>query len=396
MPWKETCVMDEKMQFIVAYLEHEHSFAHLCRGFGISRKTGYKWVERYESGGAAGLSNRSCAPKRHPNAVSEAIEKGVVACRRAHRYWGPRKLLAVLRRKEPEAAWPCASTVASILRRHGLSVPRRRRRHCTPSASPLRTCQEANAVWSADFKGWFRTQDQRRCDPLTICDGATRYLLRCQGLSGHTGFEAVAPLFEATFREYGLPQALRTDNGPPFAGTGLGGLTRLNVWWLRLGIAVERIAPGKPQQNGRHERMHRTLKAEAINPPARTLRAQQKALDRFRTEYNQERPHEALDDETPASRYAPSERAYPARLPEAPAYPPDWATRSVRKAGQMKWNGRDVLVSSALVGQRVGLEPLDDGLWRVYFLDTALGLFDERAGTTRPEKKPSKEVKETT
>lgn len=396
MAWKATCVMDEKMKFIAAYLDEETSFSRLCRGFGISRKTGYKWVSRYVSEGAAGLSDRLRAPQRHPNAVAQWIEERVIESRRRHPTWGPRKLLKRLGVDQPDVAWPCASTVSSLLKRHGLSVPRRVRRHCSPSAGPLGKCTEANEVWCADFKGWFRTQDGRRCEPLTITDGATRFILRCQGLSGSTGLVAVQPLFEATFRQYGLPQAMRTDNGPPFAGTGLCGLTRLSVWWMRLGIRLERIAPGKPQQNGRHERMHRTLKADAINPAQRTLRAQQRAFDLFCAEFNDLRPHEALDYETPGSLYVPSPRAFPERLVEIPAYPQGWVTRMVREAGQMKWSGKEVLVSAALAGQRVGLEPIDEGLWRVYFMHTAVGLFDERQGKTTAEKKKQKGKTKTT
>lgn len=396
MPWNETCLMDERMKFIAAYLGEESSFSHLCRCFGISRTTGYKWVARYESSGPEGLLDRSRAAQRHPNAVPEAIERQIVDFRRQHPHWGPRKLLDRLGRRFTEVAWPCAATVASMLKRHGLSVARKPRRRCPPSSQPLGHCKSSNDVWCADFKGWFRTQDGRRCDPLTITDGATRFILRCQGLSGWTGFGAVQPLFEATFRQYGVPRAIRTDNGPPFASVGLGGLSRLSVWWLRLGIVVERIAPGKPQQNGRHERMHRTLKAEAINPPRRTIRAQQGAFDRFCLEFNLERPHEALNYETPGSLYVGSERALPQRLPEMPQYADDWDTRMVRGAGQMKWGGKDVLVGAALSGQRVGLEPIDSGLWRVYFMDTALGLFDERKGRIAPEKKNQKKASNTT
>jgi len=275
--------------------------------------------------------------------------------------------------------------VGDLLRRHGLVVGRRRRSR--PSATPtvLQKPEKANQLWCADFKGWFRTGDGRRCTPLTITDAHSRYVLRCQALGLRAGEALVRPIFEATFREYGLPQAMRTDNGPPFASVGLGGLSALSVWWIRLGIAVERIDAGHPEQNGRHERMHRTLKAETATPPAGTRRAQQGRFDRFRQEYNEERPHEALDQRPPAEFYQISPRAYPSRLEEV-AYDEDWVTRAVRGAGQMKWRGQNVRISQALAGQRVGLEPVDDGLWRVYFAHVPLGLFDERKRRVFPEK----------
>ncbi len=394
MPWNEICVMDQKMKFIASYLSDELSFSHLCRRFGISRKTGYKWRRRDEVGGGEGLRDRSRAPKRQPNAVPEPLLRQIVDLRRRHPTWGPRKLLAKLSRRLPAVAWPCAATVAAMLKRHGLSVPRKNRRRCPPSAKPLAHCKQSNDVWCADFKGWFHTKDGRRCDPLTLTDGATRFILRCQGLDGSTGFSVVQPLFEAAFRQDGLPRAIRTDNGPPFASPGAGGLSQLSIWWLRLGINVERIAPGKPQQNGRHERMHRTLKAEAINPPRRAIGPQQKAFDRFCEEFNFERPHEALDYETPGSLYTCSTREFPDRVADMPPYPDEWDTRMVRRAGQMKWGGKDVLVGAALRGQRVGLAPIDNGLWRVYFMDIALGIFDERKKKIAPEKK--KETHSTT
>lgn len=242
----------------------------------------------------------------------------------------------------------------------------------------MAACNGANEVWCADFKGWFRTQDGRPCYPLTITDGHSRFILRCQGLFPKTDFEAVKPLFEATFREYGLPAAMRTDNGPPFATTGLYGLSRLSVWWIRLGIRPDRIRPGKPQENGRHERMHRTLKAETANPPRQNRRAQQKAFDRFRDEFNNERPHEALGQQTPASHYQASPAAFPNRLPERQTYPDQWHTRKVRGGGDMKWGGHDVYITQALTGHHIGLEPIEDGIWKIYFADVPLAIFDEK------------------
>jgi len=275
--------------------------------------------------------------------------------------------------------------VGALLLQQRLVSTRRKRRRVAAAPSDLRTPQGANQLWCADFKGWFPTGDGRRCTPLTITDAHTRCLLRCHALGRRTGLSLVQPIFEATFREHGLPLAIRTDNGPPFASLGIAGLSALSVWWIRLGITPERIAPGRPEQNGRHERMHRTLKAETTRPPARTRRAQQERLDRWRVEFNEERPHEALGQRPPADLYAPSPRPFPARLAEM-VYPDEWRTRSVRGAGQMKWRGRDVRVSKALVGQRVGLEPIGDGVWRVHFAHLALGTFNERSTRIRPEK----------
>lgn len=384
MPWKVTCAVEQRMQFIVECQKDECSMAQLCRDFQISRKTGYKWLARYRSGGIDGIKDRSRAPLAHPNAVDPEIEDRIVKLRREHGHWGARKILATLAAGDPNTPWPCLSAIGEILRRKGLSVPRRPRRRATASDRPLGQCQEPNEVWCADFKGWFRTRDGARCEPLTMTDGATRFILRCQTMSGSTGFEAVQPLFEAAFREFGLPVRIRTDNGAPFATTGLGGLSRLSVWWIRLGIRPERIRPGKPQDNGRHERMHRTLKAETAAPPRATLRAQQAAFDRFVREFNYQRPHEALGQRPPAALYEPSGRPYRRRPPPIEAYCDDWQTRKVRAGGQMKWRGKDVRVSDALAGERVGLEPVDDGLWRIYYSDIALGIFDERQGKVRP------------
>lgn len=378
MPWKETCAMNERLEFVADCLREEWTMSQLCRDYGISRKTGYKWLGRFLSEGCLGLQELSRARHNQPRAVSGEIEEAVLEARAAHPFWGPRKLRVWLGRREPATQWPCASTIGEILKRHGLTVPRRKRRHATPQAKPMAECQKANQVWCADFKGWFRTGDGTRCTPLTITDGHTRFILRCQAMGGKTGLERVRPLFEATFREFGLPEAIRTDNGTPFASTGLEGLSRLSVWWIRLGIRPDRIRPGKPQDNGRHERMHRTLKQETAAPPKRNLRAQQKAFDRFRGEFNHERPHEALDYETPASLYAPSPRSFPRRLPEFCAYPDEWRTRKVKTAGRIKWGGREICVSQALVGERIGLEPLGQGRWLLHFGPMPVGVFDER------------------
>lgn len=389
MAWKASCVMDERVKFIADCLSGESSMAEACRRHGVSRETGYKWLARYRESGPDGLQDRSRAPCTHPNAVGAEMEKAVLALKRKHMLWGPRKIRDALVREEPQLAWPAASTIGGILERNGLVVKRRRRRHATPSSAPLAHCGAPNDVWCVDFKGWFRTGDWARCDPLTITDGATRYLVRCVGMGGGTDFAKVRPLFEAAFREYGLPRAIRSDNGPPFATTGLAGLSRLSVWWIRLGIRPERIRPGRPQENGRHERMHRTLKEATARPPAATLRAQQRAFDAFRAEYNHVRPHEALGGRSPADFYVHSCTPFPSKLINPVEYYDDMEVRKVKRGGEIKWGGAAVHLTEALAGEHVGLEPAGDGLWTVRFVGLPLGLLDERRLKVRPLPPPA-------
>jgi putative transposase len=387
MPWKATCAMDERMRFIVEHGRGEHGMAELCRAHGISRKTGYKWLARYQAAGIEGLTERSRAPQRRPGQIESAIAERLVAERAAHPTWGPRKLVARLRQREPEVVWPAASTVGDVLRRAGLTIPRRTRRHASPTGGgPPAACTEANAVWCADFKGQFHTQDGSLCYPLTISDAASRFFLRCQILPGVSG-DRVQPLFEATFREYGLPTAIRTDNGPPFGSTGLAGLTELAVWWIELGIRPDRGRPGHPQDNGRHERLHRTLKAETAAPPAATVRAQQAAFDAFRREYNTERPHEALGQVPPSSQYTPSLRPFPARL-QPPTYPTADLVKRVRPNGAIRWRGTEIYVAAPLAGRPLGLTDRGDGHWEVAFGPLLLGILDERLNRILPAQPP--------
>ena len=385
MPWTETCAMDERMRFIVEYQRGEVGLAELCRGAGISRKTGYKWLGRYQAAGAAGLGERSRAPHRRPGQVAEEVAERLLAERASHPTWGPRKLVARLQQVEPTTAWPAASTVGALLSRAGLTVRRRTRARATTSGgSPLGVCLDANAVWCADFKGQFATGDGQLCYPLTISDGASRYLLRCQGLPAIDGGR-VQPLFEATLREYGLPTAIRTDNGPPFASVGLAGLTPLAVWFVELGIRLDRGRPGHPQDNGRHERMHRTLKAETANPPAATPRAQQAAFDHFRHEYNTIRPHEALGQRPPATSYTPSPRPFPSRI-RPPEYPTADDVKRVRPNGTIRWRGREIYLAVPLVGRPVGLTDRGDGRWEVAFGSLILGTLHEQSDRILPAK----------
>lgn len=367
--------MDERMSFIVEYRRGEQAMTLLCERYGISRKTGYKWVERYRADPEGGFADRSRAPHRRAQSMAAETAEAIVALRGEHPYWGPRKLRAVLIRRHPQASWPAASTIGDLLRREGLSQPRRRRRPVDAARQPFLAATSANEVWCADFKGWFRTADGRRCDPLTISDAYSRFLLVCQ-ITAPVG-EEVRRHFESAFREHGLPRAIRTDNGPPFASTGAGGLSRLSVEWVKLGIRLERIEPGQPQQNGRHERLHRTLKAETSRPPAATPGDQQTRFERFRHVYNLERPHEALGQQTPASFYAASPRAFPDRL-EDPWYDADHAVRRIRTTGEIKWGGDFVFINQALAGELVGVAETEAGDWIVRFANIDLGIIDRR------------------
>lgn len=384
MPWARTDSMSERVKFIATYLEYEVCFTDLCRDFGISRKTGYKWVRRYEAAGASALTDRSRAPHDHPNAVDEDVVEAIVVLRRKHPRWGPRKLRVVLARKWAREEVPAASTIGDILKRNGLVHSRRRIRRSSPYREQLRQYSGPNAVWCADFKGHFPIGRQR-CHPLTISDGFSRYLLGCRALRCPV-HRYTKDFFEAVFREYGLPQAIRTDNGPPFSSLALAGLSRLSVWWVRLGIRPERIMPGRPDQNGRHERMHSTLKAETAKPPRSSFGAQQRAFDRFRLEYNQERPHEAIDQQVPASLYRPSLRAYPSYLPQL-EYPSRFETRLVYPNGVFSFFSMTQWYASVcLAGERVGLEPCQDGRWRVHYGFVPIGVLDLKDAVDRRER----------
>jgi transposase InsO family protein len=374
MPWRETSAMEERLQLVMEAREDLGCFTELCARYGVSTKTGYKWIDRYEREGIDGLQDQSRAPKNHPNQISEEIKEAILEVRRAHATWGPKKLRALLERADPKELWPMPSTIGDIIKCHGLSIPRKRRRRTPPSTRPFSDCSDANRVWCADYKGWFRTRDGKRCDPLTITDGFSRYLLRCQIVES-LSYEVARGVFEASFREYGLPMAIRTDNGTPFASRGLVGLSRLSVWWLRLGIQPERIKPGKPQQNGRHERMHLTLKQETAQPPSQNLRAQQQRFNAFCQEYNEVRPHESLGMKTPASLYQPSPRCYPSRLPEL-EYARGLETRVIGRDGEFYWKGNKIFFSEVLQGERIGLECCQDRYWKIYFGTLALGVFD--------------------
>lgn len=380
MPWARTDCMSERVKFIAAFLRCDDSFTDLCVDFGISRRTGYKWVRRFEREGPRALEDRSRAPHHHPQATAEHITERLVALRRQHPRWGPRKLRVVLLRRHPQMLLPAPSTIGDILKRQGLVRPRRRIRRSSPYGERLRQYAAPNAVWCADFKGPFYVGGER-CHPLTISDGYSRYLLSCRALHRPL-YRCARRVFESAFRQYGLPLAIRTDNGPPFSTLTLGGLSRLAVWWMRLGIRPERIQPGRPDQNGRHERMHSTLKAETAKPPRSSFTAQQRAFDRFQLEFNEQRPHEALGQQVPASFYRPSLRAYPSYLPHM-RYPPHFETRLAYPNGVISFSSTQWYVSICVAGEQVGLEPLSDGLWRVHYGWIPLGLLDPRRGIER-------------
>ena len=391
MPWKETCVADEKLRFIAEVMRGEVPMSALCAQFGISREAGYELRRRYDAEGAAGLQPRSRAPHRRKEMVKEVAE-AIVSLRRERPFWGPRKLRAYLQRRDATTNWPAASTIGDLLRREGLSEPRRRRRTAVPMSRPFEPVEAPNDLWCIDFKGWFRTRDGSRVDPLTITDADSRFVIDCQIVPPTT--EGVWPVVERAFHEFGLPTAMRSDNGPPFASTGAAGLTRLAVHWIKLGVRLERIDPGSPQQNGRHERMHRTLKAETSQPPSETAREQQARFDRFCHEFNNDRPHEALGQAPPSSRYEPSSRRYPTKI-EPPWYDADHAVRQVRSNGEIKWGGDMVFISEALPGETVGVAETEAGDWLVRYADIELGLIDRRTRKLRRFLAPRPGRKET-
>jgi putative transposase len=380
MPWEENCVMDQRIRFVGLALAGEISMTELCELFSISRKTGYKWRERYAACGAEGLVELSHAPKRPAHVTAPALVEEIVARRRMRPSWGPRKIVARLGELYPHIEWPAASTAGEILKRAGLVGRRRVHRRAPPRLGELTQAERPNHLWAVDHKGWIRLGDGTRCEPLTITDSFSRYLISVTA-TPNTREEQAKPQFEQAFHEHGLPDAIRSDNGPPFASTGVTGLTALSVWWAKLGIAHERIDPGQPQQNGRHERFHRTL-LEAMQPPCANRRAQERRFEVFMREYNDERPHEALGQKPPSRFYTPSPRAMPDRLAE-PDYPSDAMSREVRQNGEIKWRGKLVGVSTALAGETVCVEETEQGEWRVRFYAVPLGVIDAKTNRLR-------------
>jgi putative transposase len=377
MPWLETCVVEQRREFIRAWLR-ERDVSGLSVRFGISRKTGHKLINRFKQHGMSGLEDLSRRPLSSPHATCAESVDAVLGLRRLHPSWGPKKLVAKLEADRPELELPAVSTAGEILKRAGLVEPRRCRRRRPRVDQPWPRSDEPNGIWAVDFKGEFLMGDGQYCYPLTISDEYSRYLLACEGFPRIAGSD-VQHCFVSRFRRHGLPLAIRSDNGSPFASTGLCRLSRLSVWWVRLGIALNRNVPGHPEHNGRHERIHRDLKAETTRPPERNLSRQQRRFDAFLAEHNHERPHEALGQQTPARHYRPSPRAYPERLPDI-EYPSHYEVRRVAANGCIKLWNTDIFLSQALLGQDIGLIEEDDDRWATYFGSLRLGVIDRRCG----------------
>lgn len=382
MPWKETNPMTEKMKFIVAWESGKYSHSELCRLNNISRKTGYKWISRFEEYGIQGLEDHSRAHHAHPFETSREITRILLDLKHRYPNWGPKKIKDWLELEKPTERWPATSTIGEIFKKHGLVKSKKHRKKSSRYSEPFVTCDAPNRVWSADFKGQFKVASGELCYPLTITDNYSRYILGCHGLTGTKGLPT-KKYFERIFKKYGLPDAIRTDNGVPFASVGIGGLSRLSIWWLKLGITPERIAPGNPQQNGRHERMHRTLKQEVASPPKKSMRAQQMALTRFKEEFNNERPHEGIGRRRPKDVYRYSLRKYPTKLPEV-EYDSDFEVRRIRSNGQIRWKGKLIFVSELLYREPVGLKAIEEDVWQLYYATVNLGTLDARQGKVIP------------
>ena len=382
MPWKETSPMIERLQFVRDSQGGMYDMSELCERYGISRKTGYKWLERFEEEGKQGLRDRTRAPKHCPHRISDAVAKAICSARAAHPTWGARKLLSWLSERHPRMLLPAISTAGDLLQREGWVKKRvRRTRHLHPGVAPA-SANAPNDLWTADFKGQFRTGNGVHCYPLTVADLHSRMLLGCDALLSTKGKDAI-PCFNRLFRDNGLPAAIRTDNGVPFASNGLHGLSRLNVWWMRLGIVHQRIRPASPQENGAHERMHRTLKRESTRPAAANSRRQQAVFDGFRQRYNEERPHEALGDRPPGSVYQRSPRPLPSRPPTI-EYPGHYQVRFVCNSGTFRFKNKCIFIANALKQHYIGLDEVDDGIWSIYFSNTLLARMDERDSIIHP------------
>jgi putative transposase len=383
MPWQKTPTKVQKMRFISDWLGQEYSMSALCARYKISRQSGYLLVKRYEEEGEAAFIERSHCRHVHPNETPAHLVKVILQTKQRHLDWGAITIQAWLKENKPNDSWPAVSTVSDILKRHGLVKKRHPRKHTPPHTEPLRSCDAPNKVWSADYKGQFKMKNERYCYPLTITDNFSRYLFCCDGFD-RIHHKSAIKSFEKVFYEYGLPDAIRTDNGYPFAGTAIGGLSSLSIWLLKLDIMPERIEPGCPQQNPRHERMHRTLKA-GINLNLKTsLGRQQKWFDHFIKEFNEERPHQGLALKTPITVYKKSDRSYPLTVPEI-IYPDNYLKRKVRTNGEIKYFGKRYFVSELLHGEPIGLEMIDDDRAIIYFGKLKLGIIDSKLDRiTRP------------
>jgi transposase InsO family protein len=363
MPWKETGPMLEIEKLIRDYITGFYTIVELSERYNVSRKTAHKWLDRFMQEGLNGIKKLSSAPHNHPNQTPEEIVKLIIAEKHEHKSWGPKKLIPLLERKHPDLQFPSVSTAGDWLNKNGLVVKRKRKRTVEPYTQPFIDCVEPNDVWSIDYKGQFKTMDGKYCYPLTISDNCSRYLLTCKSMLG-TYYHETRQWINWSFHEYGMPEAIRSDNGVPFSSTSIAGLSRLSIEWIKLGIRPERIDKGRPDQNGRHERMHKTLKAETTKPPCANAYLQQHVFDRFLKEYNSVRPHESLGQRTPESVYKNSDRRYPSRIPE-PDYSACSEVRKVKLHGEISFNARCWFLSELLYGEYLGLNEIDDGIWEV-------------------------------
>lgn len=378
MPWKETVAMEEKLKFIANYLDKNFdTFESLCRFYGISRKTGYKYVDQFKREGVDGLKERSRAPCKHGLKTPMWMEGEILEVRKQRPTWGGKKIHNWLLQEYPDREWPAKSTVDDILKRNNLVRKRRIRSHVAPYNAPFSLCASPNDVWSIDFKGQFYLGNKELCYPLTVTDNFSRYLLDIRAFDSISGFGTKKAL-EMIFREYGLPKAMKSDNGVPFASNGIAGLSRLSIWLVKLGIVPERIRKGHPEENGRHERMHLTLKNETTRPPKKSQNAQQKYFDAFRKDFNEERPHEGIDFQRPSWLYASSQRSFPNTLPEIEYDERHVLTRKVRTNGTIKWEGNEIFLSELLVGETIGFIPRSEHEWNLYLSFMPVAIFNEK------------------
>lgn len=377
MPWMELNIVELRKQFIQEYLDKAYpSFNYLCSSYSISNKTGYKWVNRFLKGGLNNLEDRSRAPHTSKHRTPEEVCTFIIETKLAHIHWGPKKVLDYLKRHEPNLSLPADSTAGEILKKAGLVKKRQKRYHVSADEQPFSDCTESNHIWAVDYKGQFKLGNGQWCYPLTITDNHSRYLLQCKGLKS-ANYVDTQRWMEVCFREYGLPQNMRSDNGTPFSSMAAGGISRLSKWWIDLGICPERIEPGHPQQNGRHERMHKTLKQETAKPSAYSDVLQQKKFDEFKIEFNDERSHEGIDRKCPCDVYSSSSRAYPDELPEI-VYDEGLDTRKVKRGGEVKWKGHHIYISQVLQNDRVSLKEIDNDLWEVRYSFYKLGELDTK------------------
>lgn len=385
MTWRISKVEEQRKEFINAFLDNKLSMTAICNDFGISRKTGYKWIHRFEREGEKGLIDRSKAPNIQNQKTKEEIVNQIIETKQRYDKWGPKKISAYLEQKETSVNWPSATTIGNILEKHGLTIPRKYRKRYPSKTDPLSHCQRPNDLWCIDFKGWVKTKDAIKCDPLTLTDAYSRYILRCSKL-GLNSADYVWDILTTAFKEYGLPTYLRHDNGPPFATSGAGRLSRLSVKLIKAGVIPEWIEPGKPYQNGRHERMHLTLKNEGMLPFELTLKEQQLKFVEFLKYFNFERPHEALGQKTPSSVYKPSERVWNGKL-QAPEYSAEYKVKRLRGAGQLAWYGTDIHIGTTLQNEYVGLKENEDGEWSLYFGPVLLGTINHEKKLIQPTTK---------